>query len=150
MLIADPSSSCDVCFETFSSSRECWCIPCGHIFCRECLGRLTQAVCPVCRTSLRNPNFALRPIRKVHVDLSKCPSESVDGPDSRNLRELRNLEQRIMSETREGHELTVRRAANLAERVGMFLRTQSPNEVILFESLIFDDVAYTPLYSMHC
>ena len=30
MLIADPSSTCDICFENFSSSRECWCIPCGE------------------------------------------------------------------------------------------------------------------------
>jgi hypothetical protein len=152
MLIADPSSACDVCFETFSSSRECWCIPCGkhltslgtvrpsesllgHVFCRECLSRLTKAVCPVCRTSLGNLSFTLRPIRKVHVDFSKCPSEPepVDGPDLRNLRQLRDLEQRILSGTREGHGLTVKRAADLAEQIGVFLRTQSPNEVTPFK-----------------
>ncbi|KAF8578116.1 hypothetical protein K439DRAFT_1291484, partial [Ramaria rubella] len=68
MLIADPSSACDVCFERFSSSRECWCIPCGHVFCRACLSRLTQYTCPVCRTPLSSPSLATQPIRKVHVD----------------------------------------------------------------------------------
>lgn len=100
----------------------------GHIFCRECLSRLTQHTCPVCRTSLVAPVY---PIRKMHVDLSKCKSElSADGPDSRSTRRLRKLEQRIVSEALEGRELTVQRAADLAKQVDEFLRTQSPNEVI--------------------
>ncbi|KAF8511440.1 hypothetical protein JB92DRAFT_2934442 [Gautieria morchelliformis] len=84
MLVADPSSACDVCLEAFSSSRECWCIvPCGHIFCRECLNRLTQTICPVCRASLGNPDAS--PIKVHGVDFSKCPSGSkVDGPDARS------------------------------------------------------------------
>lgn len=68
----------------------------------------------------------------MHVDLSKCESEvSNDGPDSREMRQLRKLEQRVVAETLEKrHGLTVQRAADLAMEVGEFLRTQSPNEVI--------------------
>ena len=66
------------------------------------------------------------------MDLSKCKSElSAKGPESRSMRHLRKLEQRIVSETFE-RGLTVQRAADLAVRIGEFLRTQSPNEVIPF------------------
>jgi hypothetical protein len=91
----------------------------------------------VCRASLSNPSYIARAARKVHVDLTKCESEaSSDGPDPHSTRRLKKLERRIVTEALEGHKLTVQRAANLADKVGEFLRTQSPNEVISKDSRV--------------
>ncbi|GLB40949.1 hypothetical protein LshimejAT787_0901640 [Lyophyllum shimeji] len=50
-LIIHPSSCCDVCLEplTYDEPRPPFAIPCGHIFCRECLHMMHPSICPLCR-----------------------------------------------------------------------------------------------------
>ncbi|KAF8066654.1 hypothetical protein FPV67DRAFT_1495829 [Lyophyllum atratum] len=50
-LIIHPSSCCDVCLEplTYDEPRPPFAIPCGHIFCIECLHQMHPSICPLCR-----------------------------------------------------------------------------------------------------
>ena len=40
MLVLHPSSSCDVCYDTYGQENPASTIPCGHIFCYRCVRRL--------------------------------------------------------------------------------------------------------------
>ncbi|KAJ7050435.1 hypothetical protein C8F01DRAFT_1179133 [Mycena amicta] len=89
-------ASCSICYERFSAPVS---LPCGHIFCRDCLRRTVEVIqspsiehfCPACRkpysvlsidTALVPPYLRphiLPPIRPVFFD-DASPSES--GPES--------------------------------------------------------------------
>ncbi|GAW09064.1 hypothetical protein LENED_011193 [Lentinula edodes] len=68
MLIVHPSSCCDVCLDPYSwqeetTLKEPYAIPCGHIFCKECLERTATATCPLCRKRFNRDS-----IKKLHMD----------------------------------------------------------------------------------
>ncbi|KAF9444867.1 hypothetical protein P691DRAFT_676798 [Macrolepiota fuliginosa MF-IS2] len=90
--------SCYICLEDLSSPVS---LPCGHVFCQDCLKRAVQAIqpystlhtCPTCRSQyhLAPLNLSavppqLRPyltpsIRKVYIDLPSAKSET-PGPST--------------------------------------------------------------------
>lgn len=71
MLTLDPASACEVCAETFGPGHVPAVIPCGHVFCAQCLAtivdktspRLTPA-CPLCRGTFSDKTWRL-----IRVDL---------------------------------------------------------------------------------
>ncbi|KAJ7669453.1 hypothetical protein DFH06DRAFT_1038564 [Mycena polygramma] len=86
-------ATCSICYEPFTSPVS---LPCGHVFCRECLRRAVEAVksrtvqhsCPSCRASYSiltldpalippylRPHI-LPPIRKVFIDEPAAASTS--------------------------------------------------------------------------
>ncbi|KAJ7252677.1 hypothetical protein C8J57DRAFT_1137847, partial [Mycena rebaudengoi] len=85
---------CSICFESFKAPV---CLPCGHIFCRECIARTVDAVdacsiqhfCPACRApyNVVSPDPSLVPsylrphllpqIRPVFFDSLPAASTSV-------------------------------------------------------------------------
>ena len=49
------SPQCAICMDTYKTNRRVLRLPCGHLFCFECIGRwlTTQsATCPTCRLAL--------------------------------------------------------------------------------------------------
>ncbi|KAF5339824.1 hypothetical protein D9611_009142 [Ephemerocybe angulata] len=91
MLVAGPNSACDVCLEAFGCDGKAPCsISCGHVFCVDCLSRVTRPSCPLCRDY-----FDSRATIKLHLDLdavrsSPAPNSNVtlsDEEDARRLRE---------------------------------------------------------------
>jgi len=49
MLVLHPTSSCDICYDTYGQDNPASTIPCGHIFCYRCLSVCRPSVCPLCR-----------------------------------------------------------------------------------------------------
>ncbi|KAF4566390.1 hypothetical protein EYR36_011816 [Pleurotus pulmonarius] len=88
MLVLHPSSRCDVCLDPYSwddAAQSPHAIPCGHIFCKTCLGAVVPSSCPLCRKA-----FAPDRIKKLHVDRP----ENVDpgqGDETRETELLRSL-----------------------------------------------------------
>ncbi|KAJ3759385.1 hypothetical protein FB446DRAFT_633045 [Lentinula raphanica] len=77
MLIVHRSSCCDVCLDPYSwqddsTLKEPYAIPCGHIFCKECLERTATATCPLCRK-----RFSRDAIKRLHMDAP--PAEDEDS-----------------------------------------------------------------------
>jgi len=107
-LIIDPSSTCDICLENFTSSRECCCTPCGHVFCRECLNHLPQTYCPMCRASLFNHSES---IRKIYVE--------IDDSDTETERRCEKFGQLLLDKTSEDS-LSLRQVERLAIDVSRF------------------------------
>ncbi|TFK50339.1 hypothetical protein OE88DRAFT_1631317 [Heliocybe sulcata] len=73
MLIVHPLSRCDVCLDEYSfatTQNTPHVIPCGHVFCKPCLGRLSQLMCPLCRKSFRLGEIARLVIDRVPPDES--------------------------------------------------------------------------------
>jgi len=69
MLIINPTSTCDVCLEGYSSdNRQPHAIPCGHVFCKTCLEALLHTACPLCRS-----RFHPADIRRLHIDSTSSP-----------------------------------------------------------------------------
>uniref|UniRef100_A0A0W0EXY8 RING-type domain-containing protein n=1 Tax=Moniliophthora roreri TaxID=221103 RepID=A0A0W0EXY8_MONRR len=75
MLFIHLSSVCDVCLQSYTEDnveKSPHTIPCGHIFCKECLARLAsdhtgnRGPCPICR----HP-YQLNCIKKLHVDVAE-------------------------------------------------------------------------------
>ncbi|KAJ7468970.1 hypothetical protein B0H11DRAFT_1729506 [Mycena galericulata] len=65
MLSLGPGSACDVCLDPFNAELKAPCsIPCGHIFCVNCLQQLAHPTCPLCRTT-----FQARHTIRLHIDL---------------------------------------------------------------------------------
>ena len=98
----------------------------------------------MCRTSVGS----MRRIRKVHVDLSKCPDR-----ESHPARRLYKLEGKIVAETLEGRTLTVQRASELSKKINEVLRKQPSSEVTSVEVILSfrlaDDVsAYVIAYPL--
>ncbi|KAJ7258170.1 hypothetical protein C8J57DRAFT_1472345 [Mycena rebaudengoi] len=76
-----PGSACDVCLEQFGADHKAPCsIPCGHVFCVDCLDHLARPTCPLCRTS-----FELRDITKPTVPTAhtKDSLSAYDNPADR-------------------------------------------------------------------
>ncbi|KAF9042719.1 hypothetical protein BDZ89DRAFT_253374 [Hymenopellis radicata] len=93
-LIVHASSTCDVClnpyvFDGQNTDQSPHTIPCGHIFCRECLQSIVSmrsasflmptqgnGVCPLCRKPFRD----MTAVRKLHMDAAptepEIPSQS--------------------------------------------------------------------------
>ncbi|KAG2351772.1 hypothetical protein BDR07DRAFT_1441762 [Suillus spraguei] len=65
MLVVHPSSCCDICLESYSTSSLATsphAIECGHILCLKCLRSLNTNTCPFCRK-----NFNSDCVKKLHV-----------------------------------------------------------------------------------
>ncbi|KAF8154542.1 hypothetical protein B0H34DRAFT_716975 [Crassisporium funariophilum] len=80
MLFSDPSSTCDVCFETYTWTTEAvrpYVLKCGHIFCLACLHKIQDHCCPTCRRSISNNE---------HIRLFA-------DPDANHQREMEHLHQ---------------------------------------------------------
>ncbi|KAJ3739034.1 hypothetical protein DFH05DRAFT_710155 [Lentinula detonsa] len=76
MLIVHRSSCCDVCLDPYSwqdesTLKEPYAIPCGHIFCKECLERTATSTCPLCRK-----RFSRDSIKKLHMDAPPANDDS--------------------------------------------------------------------------
>lgn len=74
MLIVHPSSTCDVCLEPFAWQNQTatpHAIPCGHIFCLQCLQSTHPSNCPLCRKA-----YIPERVKKLHVD--PCTTETED------------------------------------------------------------------------
>jgi len=66
MLTLGPNSTCDVCLEHFGVDHKApHSICCGHVFCLDCVRRISPAECPLCRTPYVPGKW-----RKLHVDMS--------------------------------------------------------------------------------
>ncbi|KAJ7916739.1 hypothetical protein B0H13DRAFT_1609053 [Mycena leptocephala] len=119
MLSLGPGSACDVCLEPFGVELKAPCsIPCGHVFCVNCLHQVARPNCPLCR----NP-FDTRYTIKLHVDLDAIkpvspddipvPSDSDEG--------ARQLQSRITKVASDG--ATEIQTTQLTEECKKFLLT---------------------------
>ncbi|KAJ7220644.1 hypothetical protein GGX14DRAFT_354494 [Mycena pura] len=94
MLSLGPGSACDVCLEPFSADLKAPCsIPCGHVFCVNCLQQVERPTCPLCRKP-----FNERHMIKLHIDLDtlRTSASSDEHPISSNADEdARRLQDRI-------------------------------------------------------
>ncbi|KZT25970.1 hypothetical protein NEOLEDRAFT_1133046 [Neolentinus lepideus HHB14362 ss-1] len=71
MLIVHPLSRCDVCLDEYSFAtpqHTPHAIPCGHVFCKPCLGRLSPLMCPLCRKSFRGTEIGRLIVDRVSPD----------------------------------------------------------------------------------
>lgn len=41
--------SCEICTEQYKNDTVPACLPCGHVFCNDCLHRINNKACPTCR-----------------------------------------------------------------------------------------------------
>lgn len=88
-LIIHPSSCCDVCLEllTYDEPKPPYAIPCGHIFCKDCLHTINPRICPLCRKAFlpeRSKKLItgeLPPQEANEVELLKRLSISWDLPE---------------------------------------------------------------------
>ncbi|TEB30924.1 hypothetical protein FA13DRAFT_1630185 [Coprinellus micaceus] len=100
MLVAGPNSVCDVCLEPFGCDGKAPCsISCGHVFCVDCLDRVTKPSCPLCRNY-----FDSRATIKLHLDLDtvKPLSPSSNATDLDHDEDARRLRDAINRVTKEG------------------------------------------------
>ncbi|KAF9025279.1 hypothetical protein BDZ89DRAFT_1161846 [Hymenopellis radicata] len=95
MLTLHPSSTCDICYDLYKGApgtpHAPHSIPCGHVFCKECLTSVVPRLCPFCR----HP-FAVQTIRKLHLGAPE-PSDK-----DREMELIRKLLQ-AMDESDVGH-----------------------------------------------
>ncbi|KZT70640.1 hypothetical protein DAEQUDRAFT_725181 [Daedalea quercina L-15889] len=66
MLIVHPSSTCDICLDSYNwttPTNAPHAIACGHVFCLRCLRLLHPSTCPLCRKAFQPDR-----IKKLHVD----------------------------------------------------------------------------------
>ncbi|KAF9067924.1 hypothetical protein BDP27DRAFT_1328002, partial [Rhodocollybia butyracea] len=68
MLIVHADSRCDVCLDPYewqadTNVKAPYAIPCGHIFCKQCLESIQSEHCPLCRK-----RYAREGIKKLHMD----------------------------------------------------------------------------------
>ncbi|KAJ6551218.1 hypothetical protein B0H19DRAFT_164463 [Mycena capillaripes] len=120
MLSLGPGSACDVCLEPFGAELKAPCsIPCGHIFCVNCLHQVARPTCPLCRTP-----FDTRHTIKLHIDVDNInvlpsfdemplPPNSDDG--------ARQLQERITNVAASG--ATEIQTTQLTEECKKFLST---------------------------
>ncbi|KAF8201315.1 hypothetical protein K438DRAFT_1582265 [Mycena galopus ATCC 62051] len=92
MLSLAPGSACDVCLEPFGAELKAPCsIPCGHVFCVNCLHQVARPSCPLCRTP-----FDTRQTIKLHIDLDSISPSSLElTPPSNADDGARQLQNRI-------------------------------------------------------
>ncbi|KIJ97199.1 hypothetical protein K443DRAFT_256451 [Laccaria amethystina LaAM-08-1] len=66
MLVLHSSSVCDICTDAYVSDdpdKVPHAVPCGHIFCKNCIGAFRSPNCPICRSRLIPDRVV-----KLHVD----------------------------------------------------------------------------------
>ncbi|KIK57325.1 hypothetical protein GYMLUDRAFT_98670 [Collybiopsis luxurians FD-317 M1] len=83
MLVVEPSSSCDVCLEPYEwddIQRTPHIIDCGHVFCAQCLDRVSPTRCPVCRKL-----FLPSEVRKLYVECSTQVAQKEENKEEANL-----------------------------------------------------------------
>ncbi|KAF8347624.1 hypothetical protein F5887DRAFT_881870 [Amanita rubescens] len=95
MLTLNYGSTCDVCLEQYGADHKApYSIYCGHVFCLDCINRISPPECPLCRMAY-TPGSCL----KLHVDMSAlCPT----GRD----REARRFQEAIVEVTNQGSSQT--------------------------------------------
>lgn len=141
MLIAHSSSTCDVCFDTYSEGISYHCIPCGqfvsvclpsgedrnfnihaffsisfflgHVFCLSCLIATNPSRCPLCRQE-----FSVHTMRKLHLSL----------PSSRD-HFARTLEMKLVQTS---PDMTLAESLSLFQEVQDWLDEQPDEEVPSF------------------
>ncbi|KAF8654996.1 hypothetical protein AX16_003300 [Volvariella volvacea WC 439] len=94
MFVLDRTSTCAVCWEPFGIGEKGPCaIPCGHVFCVDCIRQLERNSCPLCRV-----DFQPQSIVKLFL------GEYTDTPLglSADQKEARRLQEEITSITNEG------------------------------------------------
>ncbi|EKM54741.1 uncharacterized protein PHACADRAFT_210523 [Phanerochaete carnosa HHB-10118-sp] len=64
---------CPICKEDFDENHRRYCIPCGHVFCRDCLDRVDPRVCPNCRAEFSEDEIEC--LDKEEDDWSPCDEE---------------------------------------------------------------------------
>ncbi|KIJ49198.1 hypothetical protein M422DRAFT_66218 [Sphaerobolus stellatus SS14] len=133
MLVVDPSSTCDICLEAFNTAdRECFCTPCGHVFCASCLPRLRQPTCPMCRKDFRDSRLVSQTMRKVHVDFTRPDQSTSNGPAGEVVNSVvatraRELESMVADIVLQGR-LDIDEVSQLHHEVTIFLREQPHGE----------------------
>ncbi|KAJ7267261.1 hypothetical protein C8J57DRAFT_1067964 [Mycena rebaudengoi] len=124
MLSLGPGSACDVCLEPFGAEEKAPCsIPCGHVFCANCLHHIARPTCPLCRKV-----FELRHTIKLHVDLDNIqPSSPRDRPPAPSDADerARHFQDRISHITKEGGTEAV--TTQISAECRTFLRTVPKN-----------------------
>ncbi|KIL65035.1 hypothetical protein M378DRAFT_77391 [Amanita muscaria Koide BX008] len=82
MLTLGANSTCDVCLEHFGTDHKApYSIHCGHVFCFDCIRRVSPPECPLCRTPYLPGKWL-----KLHVDLSALPLTGTEK-EARRLQE---------------------------------------------------------------
>ncbi|KZT03702.1 uncharacterized protein LAESUDRAFT_761794 [Laetiporus sulphureus 93-53] len=123
MLVLHPSSTCDVCLETYNNERDPHSISCGHTFCLRCLHLLTRRCCPLCRR-----DFDPGEVRRLHV--SKDGRSANPAPSNVTINESSSHAQqwlkRITRIVREG--ALASEVSQVLEDVHQWLMTQGPDE----------------------
>ncbi|KAJ7359069.1 hypothetical protein DFH08DRAFT_844947 [Mycena albidolilacea] len=119
MLSIGPCSTCGVCLEPFGPQLKAPCsIPCGHVFCVNCLTPVTDLTrhnCPLCRSP-----FDEQDIVRLHVDDSDTlPFPSHDDEARRLLTEIAAV----------NNVTTERRTIEVIEECKKFLRNAPENTV---------------------
>ncbi|RXW16616.1 hypothetical protein EST38_g9237 [Candolleomyces aberdarensis] len=109
MLAAGPGSCCDVCIEPFGTDGKTPCsITCGHVFCMDCLDRITRSSCPICRGY-----FDPKAVVKLHLDLDSVQA-SPKGNNAKispeDLDAAQDLHQRVSNIAEQGSSETQVRA----------------------------------------
>ncbi|PFH48812.1 hypothetical protein AMATHDRAFT_76526 [Amanita thiersii Skay4041] len=97
MLSLGAGSTCDVCLEHFNHEQKAPCsVSCGHVFCLECIHRLTRNTCPLCRAQ-----YDIRSCVKLHVDLESGSPVRASCPTP-GEQEARRLQEAITNVANEG------------------------------------------------
>ncbi|KIY72044.1 hypothetical protein CYLTODRAFT_69834 [Cylindrobasidium torrendii FP15055 ss-10] len=104
-LYVHSSSTCDVCLRNYAADLQPYGIPCGHIFCKDCLARIlstreeqrtinlstipARGECPLCRRNYRD----LESAKRLRVDILDAIRVSPNKEDQATLeRELKERE----------------------------------------------------------
>ncbi|CCL99508.1 uncharacterized protein FIBRA_01526 [Fibroporia radiculosa] len=131
MLFLHPSSTCDVCLDSYSEDKAPYAIPCGHTFCLRCLQLLTRHCCPLCR----HP-FTPEEVRKLHFakDSRAATPRPLDTscPDDASLH-AQEFHTRITQITLEG--APREDVCDVLELVHKWLMTQPSAEVVGFHPI---------------
>ncbi|KAI0300534.1 hypothetical protein B0F90DRAFT_424553 [Multifurca ochricompacta] len=133
MLIVKPSSSCDVCLESFQLRGESsaivrapCAIDCGHVFCSTCIDSFTRLACPLCRSY-----FDPRAVRRLHIDVAPQTPDNrpvrIGHPDNDGVAASKeDLKERIISIVRNGADGGHYQA--LIQETCAWLKEQTPEE----------------------
>ncbi|KAM6495031.1 hypothetical protein JOM56_009654 [Amanita muscaria] len=86
MLVLHPRSCCDVCLEPYSQhsiARSPHALPCGHVFCKQCLDSIRPPNCPLCRG-----HFMPDRLKKLFVDEPRDADDRLLAEENEFLRTL--------------------------------------------------------------
>ncbi|ESK94755.1 hypothetical protein Moror_14250 [Moniliophthora roreri MCA 2997] len=97
MLVIDPSSTCDVCLDTYSPTRAPCILSCGHVFCGICLDSISPYLCPMCRRPFDGPS-SIQQLRVCFAsDIQRNEELRSEGEDRVHVRVIKpnNMEQSV-------------------------------------------------------